>query len=394
LSNKQQSAASPTIETNDKTTLNNEKTSPPLNENVQENTETQVLKEEEDVVSSPKPILAAATPTAAIRTPPPPSQLHEFAPRIVVCGVGGGGGNAINNMISKELQGVDFLALNTDAQHLSTTLTDQRLQLGVELTRGLGCGANPDAGRMAAEECRDAITELLKEAHMVFITAGMGGGTGTGAAPVVAEICYEHDILTVAVVTLPFAFEGTHRKRLAMEGIQRLQGVVDTLIVIPNQNLFQLATPDTSFVDAFSMADNVLLGGVKSITDLMTSPGLINLDFADVQSVMHGMGNALLGTGLASGENRAVEAAKMALDNPLLGNDMDISTAKGMLVNITGGKDMTLFEVDKAAQCVTERVLDESANIIFGSAYDESLEGSIRVSVVATGIDEPLMKCT
>lgn len=281
------------------------------------------------------------------------------------------------------------MALNTDAQHLSTTLTDQRLQLGVELTRGLGCGANPDAGRMAAEECRDDITSLLREAHMVFITAGMGGGTGTGAAPVVAEICYELDILTVAVVTLPFAFEGTHRKRLALEGIARLQQVVDTLIVIPNQNLFQLATPDTSFVDAFSMADNVLLGGVRSITDLMTSPGLINLDFADVQSVMHGMGNALLGTGLASGEDRAVEAAKMALDNPLLGSDMDISTAKGMLVNITGGKDMTLFEVDKAAQCVTERVQDESANIIFGSAYDESLEGSVRVSVVATGIDEP-----
>jgi len=362
-------------------------------------------------VSSPKPIMVA-----------PPGQLHEFAPRIVVVGVGGGGGNAINNMISKELQGtrldvvvtlatpysnmamleyrklthshlyytgVDFLALNTDAQHLSTTLTDQRLQLGVELTRGLGCGANPDAGRMAAEECREAITELLREAHMVFITAGMGGGTGTGAAPVVAEICYELDILTVAVVTLPFAFEGTHRKRLALEGIGRLQDVVDTLIVIPNQNLFQLATPDTSFVDAFSMADNVLLGGVKSITDLMTSPGLINLDFADVQSVMHGMGNALLGTGLASGEDRAVEAAKMALDNPLLGSDMDISTAKGMLVNITGGKDMTLFEVDKAAQCVTERVKDESANIIFGSAYDEALEGSVRVSVVATGIDQP-----
>jgi cell division protein FtsZ len=316
-------------------------------------------------------------------------QLHEFAPRIVVAGVGGGGGNAINNMISKDLQGVDFLALNTDAQHLATTLTDQRVQLGVELTRGLGCGANPDAGRMAAEECREKLTSLLRDAHMVFITAGMGGGTGTGAAPVIAEICYELDILTVAVVTLPFAFEGTHRTRLAMEGIARLQSVVDTLIVIPNQNLFQLASKETSFVDAFSMADDVLLGGVKSITDLMTSPGLINLDFADVQSVMHGMGNALLGTGLASGENRAVEAATLALENPLLGNDLDIATAKGMLVNITGGKDMTLWEVNEAAQCVTARVKDESANIIFGSAYDESLEGSMRVSVVATGIDQP-----
>jgi cell division protein FtsZ len=327
-----------------------------------------------------------------IRTPPilpSDGQLHEFAPRIVVAGVGGGGGNAINNMISKNLQGVDFLALNTDAQHLATTLTDQRVQLGVELTRGLGCGANPDAGRMAAEECREKLTALLRDAHMVFITAGMGGGTGTGAAPVLAEICYELDILTVAVVTLPFAFEGTHRTRLAMEGIGRLQSVVDTLIVIPNQNLFQLASKETSFVDAFSMADNVLLGGVKSITDLMTSPGLINLDFADVQSVMHGMGSALLGTGLASGENRAVEAATMALENPLLGNDLDIATAKGMLVNITGGKDMTLWEVNEAAQCVTARVKDESANIIFGSAYDESLEGSMRVSVVATGIDQP-----
>mmetsp|Transcript_29591 Transcript_29591/g.41956 ORF Transcript_29591/g.41956 Transcript_29591/m.41956 type:complete len:230 (-) Transcript_29591:250-939(-) len=216
---------------------------------------------------------------------------------------------------------------------------------------------------------------------------GMGGGTGTGAAPVIAEISYQMGILTVAVVTLPFAFEGSHRKRLAMEGIQRLQQVVDTLIVIPNQNLFQMATEDTSFVDAFRMADDVLLGGVKSITDLMTRPGLINLDFADVEAVMNGMGNAMLGTGLATGENRALEAAKQALDNPLLGGDMDVSSAKGMLVNITGGSDMTLFEVDRAAQCITERVTDNSANIIFGSAFDETLQGSIRVSVVATGID-------
>lgn len=344
------------------------------------------------IQDEPRVVVTEQPRTSSSRAPILPldgHQLHEFAPRIVVAGVGGGGGNAINNMISKNLQGVDFLALNTDAQHLATTLTDQRVQLGVELTRGLGCGANPDAGRMAAEECREKLTSLLRDAHMVFITAGMGGGTGTGAAPVLAEICYELDILTVAVVTLPFAFEGTHRTRLAMEGIGRLQSVVDTLIVIPNQNLFQLASKETSFVDAFSMADNVLLGGVKSITDLMTSPGLINLDFADVQSVMHGMGSALLGTGLASGENRAVEAATMALENPLLGNDLDIATAKGMLVNITGGKDMTLWEVNEAAQCVTARVKDESANIIFGSAYDESLEGSIRVSVVATGIDQP-----
>ena len=285
-------------------------------------------------------------------------------------------------------KGVDFLALNTDAQHLSSTLTDRRLQLGEELTGGLGCGANPETGRLAAEECRDKISAALENTHMLFITAGMGGGTGTGAAPVVAEIAYQMGILTVAVVTLPFTFEGTLRRRLALEGIQQLQEVVDTLIVIPNQNLFALATPETSFVEAFSMADDVLFGGVKSITDLMSSPGLINLDFADVQSVMHGMGNALLGTGIASGADRALEAAQLALDNPLLGSDLDISTAKGMLVNITGGSDMTLFEVDKAAQYVTQRVSDQNATIIFGSAYDPLLEGSIRVSVVATGIDE------
>jgi cell division protein FtsZ len=233
------------------------------------------------------------TPSQEAKTTPQPKQelkprldshfLHEFAPKIVVVGVGGAGGNALNNMIAKELNGVDFVALNTDAQHLSSTLTDQRLQLGQNLTHGLGCGANPDAGRMAAEESREQIQEQLKDAHLVFITAGMGGGTGTGAAPVVADICYEMGILTVGVVTLPFSFEGTHRRRLALEGIERLQSVVDTLIVIPNQNLFQIAGPETTFVDAFQMADDVLLGGVKSITDLMTSPGLINLDFADVQ---------------------------------------------------------------------------------------------------------------
>eukprot|EP00555_Chaetoceros_dichaeta_P014947 CAMPEP_0198255154 /NCGR_PEP_ID=MMETSP1447-20131203/5348_1 /TAXON_ID=420782 /ORGANISM="Chaetoceros dichaeta, Strain CCMP1751" /LENGTH=537 /DNA_ID=CAMNT_0043941469 /DNA_START=199 /DNA_END=1812 /DNA_ORIENTATION=- len=325
--------------------------------------------------------------------------LNEFAPKIVVVGVGGGGGNAVNNMIANQLHGVDFLTLNTDAQHLSTTLTENRIQIGSTLTSGLGCGANPDAGRLAAEESREQITELLADAHMVFITAGMGGGTGTGAAPVVAEVCYNLGILTVGVVTKPFRFEGTQRMRLANEGIGRLREVVDTLIVIPNQNLFHLANDQTSFVDSFAMADNVLLAGVKSITDLMTTPGLINLDFADVQSVMSGMGNAILGTGQSSFEDdglkdgkkqleRAVVAAEMALANPLLGSDMDIGTAKGMLVNITGGKDMTLFEVDRAAQLITERVQDDSANIIFGSAYDESLDGSVRVSVVATGIEE------
>lgn len=335
---------------------------------------------------------------AAGHAPPPAAHvhLHEFAPRIVVCGVGGAGGNAVNNMIARGLSGVDFIALNTDAQHLATSLTDNRLQIGTSLTSGLGCGANPDAGRLAAEESRDHIAELLSDAHMVFVAAGMGGGTGTGAAPVVAELCYNLGILTVAVVTKPFRFEGTHRMRLADEGIRRLTEVVDTQIVVPNQNLFKLAADKTSFVDAFAMADDVLLAGVKSITDLMTTPGLINLDFADVQSVMHGMGNAMLGTGQAclgdedvlADEDRASIAAERALTNPLLGDDVDVGSAKGMLVNITGGRDMTLFEVDRAAQLVTERVRDPDANIIFGSAYDEGLEGCIRVSVVATGIEK------
>jgi cell division protein FtsZ len=355
-----------------------------VSDSISKTTEDTVPKIPEKVVAAPKP---EETTKPRLQ---PQHNLHEFAPKIVVVGVGGAGGNALNNMIAKELNGVDFLALNTDAQHLSSTLTDQRLQLGVELTKGLGCGANPDAGAMAAEESRQQIQEQLEGAHLVFITAGMGGGTGTGAAPVVADICYEMGILTVGVVTLPFTFEGTHRRRLALEGIERLQAVVDTLIVIPNQNLFQIAGPETTFVDAFQMADDVLLGGVKSITDLMTSPGLINLDFADVQAVMVGMGNALLGTGVSNeAEDRSVKAAQLALQNPLLGDTLDITTAKGMLVNITGGKDMTLFEVDRAAQLITQSVQDDSANIIFGTAYDSTLEGSIRVSVVATGIDRP-----
>ncbi|KAL3815833.1 hypothetical protein ACHAXA_007475 [Cyclostephanos tholiformis] len=355
--------------------------------------------------------------------------LHEFAPKIVVIGVGGAGTNAVNNMVASGLAGVEFLALNTDAQHLSTSLSPNRLQIGAQLTSGLGCGANPDAGRLAAEESRDAIQSCIEDAHMVFITAGMGGGTGTGAAPVVAGLCYDLGILTVSVVTTPFRFEGTHRRRLATEGVDRLREVSDTLIVVPNQNLFRLVGEKTSFVESFKLADNVLLAGVRSITDLMTSPGLINLDFADVQSVMHGMGNALLGTGQAcndvdaivnpgvgktdsaeggtvidgaSGRSvsvdedgdgnldcRAIRAAKMALNNPLLGEGkMDVGSAKGMLVNITGGADMTLFEVDRAAEYITERVRDPDANIIFGSAYDSNLTGCLRVSVVATGIDE------
>ena len=289
------------------------------------------------------------------------------------------------------------------------------------MSANLGCGANPDAGRLAAEESKDAIQSCIEDAHMVFITAGMGGGTGTGAAPVVAGICYELGILTVSVVTTPFRFEGTHRMRLALEGVDRLKGVSDTLIVVPNQNLFRLVGETTSFLDSFKLADDVLLAGVRSITDLMTSPGMINLDFADVQSVMHGMGNALLGTGQAcndevigtsdftrkndiwnaynnsltsadgevGNECRAIRAAKMALNNPLLSEgNMDIGSAKGMLVNMTGGSDMTLFEVDRAATYITERVRDPEANIIFGSAFDATLTGCVRVSVVATGIDE------
>jgi cell division protein FtsZ len=313
--------------------------------------------------------------------------LQEFAPRICVVGVGGGGCNAINNMVARGLSGVDFICTNTDAQHLAATLTDKRIQIGRTTTQGLGCGANPDVGRAAAEESKAEIAEMIGDAHMVFITAGMGGGTGTGAAPVVAEVCMERGILTVAVVTKPFSFEGRHRTRLAIEGMKALQDRVDTLIVIPNQNLFKMVDQSTTVMNAFGLADDVLLAGVKSITDLMVRPGLINLDFADVQAVMSGMGNALMGTGQAEGEDRAVRAAKDALRNPLLGGDISVKTAKGMLVNITGGSDLTLFEVDQAAQHITSEVEDENANIIFGSSYDPSLEGSIRVSVVATGID-------
>eukprot|EP00752_Nemacystus_decipiens_P016326 g14601.t1 len=310
----------------------------------------------------------------------------EFAPRITVVGCGGAGGNAVSNMIARNLKGVEFMVCNTDAQHLSTTLTDNRLQLGKSVTEGLGCGANPDAGRKAAEESKEEILEMLEGSHMVFITAGMGGGTGTGAAPVIAEACMEAGILTVAVVTKPFRFEGSLRMRLAEEGLGFLSSTVDTLIVIPNQNLFQLVDKQTSLLDSFRLADDVLLAGVRSVTDLMVNPGLINLDFADVQSVMAGMGNAMMGTGEAEGEGRATRAAEDALSNPLLG-ELSAKSAKGLLVNITGGEDLTLFEVDEAASRVTDEVDDLSANIIVGSTYDSGLDGAMRVSVVATGID-------
>ncbi|CAM9909869.1 unnamed protein product [Chrysoparadoxa australica] len=408
--------------------------------------------------AAPSPILSPAP--AAVLQPAPffthQGHLDEFAPKITVIGVGGAGGNAVNNMITRELKGVDFLVANTDAQHLSTTLTEDRLQLGKAVTQGLGCGANPDAGRQAAFESREEILERVGKSHMVFITAGMGGGTGTGAAPVIAETCIEAGILTVAVVTKvhtkdktlaflsfptssipsscsalfcsvlccsnltflqPFRFEGTHRMRLADEGLGYMKDCVDTLIVIPNQNLFNMVEPTTSLMDAFQLADDVLLAGVRSVTDLMVNPGLINLDFADVQAVMAGMGNAMMGTGEADGDDRAVRAAEDALSNPLLGKgsqpalcplpmsaltnliippnrtllspgEVSCRSAKGLLVNITGGADMTLFEVDAAASRITEEVEDGSANIIFGSAYDGALDGRVRVSVVATGIEE------
>jgi cell division protein FtsZ len=305
-------------------------------------------------------------------------------PQITVFGVGGAGGNATNNMIRKNLQGANFVVANTDAQALEYAESEKRIQLGQNTTQGLGAGAAPEVGSASAEEAAEEIKEHLQGSHMVFITAGMGGGTGTGAAPVIAKLAREAGILTVGVVTKPFHFEGTHRMKLAEAGIAELQQNVDTLIIIPNQNLFRIANEKTTFADAFAMADEVLYRGVRSITDLMIMPGLINLDFADVKAVMTEMGKAMMGTGEADGERRAEEAANAAISNPLLDNT-SMKGARGVLINITGGPDMTLFEVDEAANRIREEV-DESANIIFGSTFDESLEGKIRVSVVATGI--------
>ncbi|KAK1948238.1 Cell division protein FtsZ [Phytophthora citrophthora] len=318
----------------------------------------------------------------------PATDLSGFAPKIVVVGVGGAGGNAVNNMIARGLQGVEFLVCNTDAQHLRTTLTENRVQMAPELTGGLGCGANPEVGREAAEAAIDEILERVQGANMMFVTAGMGGGTGTGAAPVIAQAALDAGILTVAVVTKPFRFEGNNRAKLAAQGLAELKDSVDTMLVIPNQNLFNMSNERTSLMDAFRMADNVLLDGVKNISDLMVMPGLINLDFADVQSVMQNMGNAMMGSGEADGDNRALRAAEDALANPLLG-DISIKDAKGMIVNITGGSDLTLFEVDEAAERVTRELDDPHANIIFGSTFDDSLDGKLRVSVVATGIADP-----
>lgn len=309
----------------------------------------------------------------------------ELKPRIVVFGVGGAGGNAVNNMIEAGLEGVEFVVANTDAQQLQYSKTEKRIQLGAGVTQGLGAGAAPQVGMDAASESGPEISEHLDGAHMVFITAGMGGGTGTGAAPVIARIARDRGILTVGVVTKPFGFEGRHRMRMADAGIAELQKYVDTLIVIPNQNLFRVANERTTFAEAFGMADQVLHSGVRSITDLMVLPGLINLDFADVRSVMSDMGKAMMGTGEAEGESRAMSAAHNAIQNPLL-DETSLKGAKAVLVNVTGGLDMTLHEVDEAATAISSEV-DPDANIIFGAAFDPNLAGKIRVSVVATGMD-------
>jgi cell division protein FtsZ len=318
-----------------------------------------------------------------------PQMTHtDFTPRITVVGVGGGGTNAVDNMILANLQGVEFVVANTDAQQLMHSRADRRIQLGPHLTQGLGAGAKPEVGRAAAEEAADELARHLDGVHMVFITAGMGGGTGTGAAPVIARMARERGILTVGVVTKPFTFEGTRRARSAELGISELQQYVDTLIVIPNQNLFLKANEKTTWREAFKMADTVLYMGVRGVTDLMVTPGMVNLDFADIRTVMAEMGKAMMGTGEAEGDDRAIRAAEAAINNPLL-EETNMAGARGLLINITGGDDLTLFEVDQAANRIRQEVAEE-ANIIFGSAIDPSLEGKIRVSVVATGIDTPM----
>jgi len=314
-----------------------------------------------------------------------PPEVDELRPRISVIGVGGAGGNAIANMIASQVQGVDFIVCNTDAQALNASPAERRIQLGLKITQGLGAGSRPEIGRAAAEETIDAVEKALDGAHMCFIAAGMGGGTGTGAAPVIAKAARERGILTVGVVTKPFSFEGSRRTRSAEAGIAELQKHVDTLIVIPNQNLFLIANPNTTFKEAFQMADEVLQQGVRGITDLMVMPGLINLDFADVRSVMGEMGKAMMGTGEAEGDNRAIEAAEKAIANPLL-DGVSMKGAKGVIISIVGGEDMRLMEVDEAANHIKELV-DPDANIIWGSAFNDNLQGKIRVSVVATGIE-------
>lgn len=320
-----------------------------------------------------------------------PDQATELTPRLTVIGVGGAGGNAVNNMIHSGLAGVEFVVANTDAQSISQSAAERRIQMGTEITEGLGAGSHPDIGAKAAEEAMPEIIDHLAGAHMVFITCGMGGGTGTGAAPVIARAAREQGILTIGVVTKPFQFEGTRRMRIADAGIDELQENVDTLIVIPNQNLFRVANEKTTFADAFAMADQVLYSGVASITDLMVRKGLINLDFADVRSIMGGMGKAMMGTGQASGDKRAIEAAEAAISNPLL-DDVSMKGAQGVLISISGGKDdLSLFEVDEAATRIRSEV-DPDANIILGATFEDDLDGEIRVSVVATGIGDEIRK--
>ena len=310
---------------------------------------------------------------------------QNLHPKITVLGVGGSGNNAVNNMISANLEGVDFLIANTDAQALQISKCPNKIQLGLKSTRGLGAGMRPDIGKQAAEEAIQDITEKLEGSHMLFVAAGMGGGTGTGAAPVIAKLAREKGILTVGVVTKPFHFEGSQRMKLAEKGIDELQQYVDTLLTIPNQNLFRIANEKTTFADAFKMADDVLYAGVRGVTDLMVQPGMINLDFSDIKTVMSEMGKAMMGTGEASGEGRAVAAAEAAIANPLI-DDVSLKGARGLIINITGGKDITLYEVDEAANRIKKEI-DENANIIYGTTCDERLEGLVRVSIVATGID-------
>lgn len=320
----------------------------------------------------------------SIKLAVPEKAVMHLKPRISVIGVGGGGGNAVNNMIIQNLEGVDFIVANTDAQALANSKSNTKIQLGLETTRGLGAGANPQIGKLSAEEALAEIERELEGVNMVFITAGMGGGTGSGAAPVVAKLAKEKGILTVGVITKPFEFEGRKRSEIAEQAIEEFAHVVDSMIIIPNQNLFRVADKSTTLADAFVMADNVLYAGIRSITDLMMMPGLINLDFADVKFIMEDKGKAIMGTGEAEGEDRAVKAAEQALSNPLL-DDCSVHGAKGVLINITGGNDITLFEIDEAANRIKEEI-DEDAQIIFGSSFDEDLSGKIRVSIVATGI--------
>ncbi len=310
---------------------------------------------------------------------------NTLHPKITVLGVGGSGGNAVNNMIDANLEGVDFLIANTDAQALHISKCKNKIQLGLKSTSGLGAGMKPEVGKEAAEEAIEDIYKMLEGSNMLFIAAGMGGGTGTGAAPIIAKLAREKGILTVGVVTKPFHFEGSQRMKIADKGIDELQQFVDTLLIIPNQNLFRVANEKTTFADAFKMADDVLYSGVRGVTDLMVQPGMINLDFSDIKTVMSEMGKAMMGTGEASGERRSVLAAEAAIANPLI-DDVSLKGAKGLIINISGGKDITLYEVDEAANRIKQEV-DENANIIYGTTCDERLEGLVRVSIVATGID-------